>query len=88
MLSVDKVNNILGDRKEEVVTTPLLENKSSTKDVGKGIDELEDMKKAVVSIRRKGLYKFQGKSKRYTGWFKLDSEFFKTTFSTIHSKFH
>ena len=42
MLSVDKVSNFLGDRKEEVVTTPLLEKKSSTKDVDKGTDELAD----------------------------------------------
>ena len=33
----------LGDRKEEVVTTPLFENKSSTKDVEKGTDKWEDM---------------------------------------------
>ena len=43
MLSNDKVSNVLGDRKEEVVTTPLLEKKSSTKDVEEGTDELEDM---------------------------------------------
>ena len=40
MSSVDKVINVLGDRKDEVVTTPLLENKSPTKDVDKGTDEL------------------------------------------------
>ena len=49
MLSVEKVSNFLGDRKEEVVTTPLSENKSSTKDVDKGADELEYMKKEVVT---------------------------------------
>ena len=43
MLSVDKVSNFLGDRKEEVVTTPLLENKSSTKEVDKSTDEMADM---------------------------------------------
>ena len=39
---VDKVGNVLGDRKEEVVTTPFLEKKSSTKDVEKGTDKLSD----------------------------------------------
>ena len=42
MSSVEKVSNILGDRKEEVATTPLLGNKSSTKDVNEGTDELVD----------------------------------------------
>ena len=43
MLSIDKVGNVLGDMKEEVVMTPLLEKKLSTKDVDKGTDELEDI---------------------------------------------
>ena len=80
MQLVDKVSNFLGDRKEEVVTTPLLENKSPTKDVDKGTDELEYMKKTVVTIRRKGLDKFEGQSKGSTGWFKVDSEFLKKYF--------
>ena len=42
MLLRDKVSNILGDRKEEVVTTSFLEKKSLTKDVDKGTDELAD----------------------------------------------
>ena len=36
MSSNERVSNFLGDRKEEVVTTPFSENKSSTKDVDKG----------------------------------------------------
>ena len=98
MSSVEKVSNVLGYKKEEVVTTPLLEKKSSTKDVDKGTDELvdtpllekksstkdvekgtdklADMKKAVVTIRRKGLDEFEGQFKGSTGWFKLDSGFF------------
>ena len=40
---VDIVSNVLGDRKEEVVTTPLLEKKSPTKDFEEGTGELEDM---------------------------------------------
>ena len=43
MSSNEKVSNVLGDRREELVTTPLLEKKSSTNDVGKGTDELADM---------------------------------------------
>ena len=42
MSSNEKVSNVLGDRKEEVVTTPLSENKYSTKDVEKGTDKLAD----------------------------------------------
>ena len=76
MSSVDKVSNFLGNRKEEVVMTPLSENKLSTKYVDKVTGELEDMKEAVVTIRRKDLYNFEGRSKGYTGWFKLDSGFF------------
>ena len=44
MPSVEKISNILDDRKEAVFTTPLSENKSLTKDVDKGTDELEGMK--------------------------------------------
>ena len=60
--------------------TPLLEKKYSTKDVEKGNDELAGMKKAMVTIRSKGLDKFEGQSKGSTGWFKLDSGFKKKHF--------
>ena len=43
MSSNEKVSYFLGDRKEEVVTTPLSEKKPSTKYVDKGNDELADM---------------------------------------------
>ena len=85
MSSVEKFSNVLGDMKQEVVTAPFLEKKSQTKDGGKVTDELEDMIKVVVTIRRKGLYKFEGQSKGSIGWFKLDIGFLKTTFSKIHS---
>ena len=42
MSLVEKVINVLDDRKEEEVMTPLLETKSSTKDVDKGTDKLAD----------------------------------------------
>ena len=93
MSSVDKFSNCLCDGKEEVLTTPLLEKKSftkdvdkgtdkfsdtpllekksSTKDFNKGTDELADMKKSVVTIRRKYLDKFECQSKVSTGWLNL-----------------
>ena len=58
------------------IDTPLLDNKSLTKDVDKGTYELVDMKNAVVTILRKGLDKFEVQSKLFIGWFKLDSGFF------------
>ena len=56
-----------------------MEKKSSTKDVEKGTDELADMKQKVNTIRRKGLYQFEGLSIGSMGWFKLDIDFLKTT---------
>ena len=53
ILLVEKDGNILGDKKEAVVTTPFSEKKLFTNDVDKGTDELEDMKEEVVTIRRK-----------------------------------
>ena len=43
MSSNDKVSNVLGDSKQEVVTTPFSDKKSSTKDVDEGTDELAYM---------------------------------------------
>ena len=40
MSSNDKVSNVLGYRKEEVVTTPFSEKKYLTKDIEKGADKL------------------------------------------------
>ena len=60
--------------------TPLFKRKYSTKDVDKGADELEYMKKEVVTIHRKGLDKFEVKSKGSAGWFKLDSGLEKNIF--------
>ena len=80
MSSVEKVGNVLGDRKKEVVTTPLSEKKSSTNDVDKGTGELEDMKEALVTTHRKDLDKFEGQSKGSTRWFKHDSGVLKIKF--------
>ena len=40
--SNEKVSNVLGDRKEIVVTTPFYEKKSLTKGVDKGTNKLAD----------------------------------------------
>ena len=42
MSSNEKFTNFLGERKEEVVTTPFYEKKSLTKDVEKGTHKLAD----------------------------------------------
>ena len=75
MSSVEKVINGLDDRKKALVTTPFTEKKLLAKDVDKGTGKLEDMKGAVVTIRKKDVYKFESQYKGSTGWFKLDSEF-------------
>ena len=49
MSSNEKVSNVLGDRKDEVVTTSLSEKKSLTEDIDKGTNKLEDM----LSIQKK-----------------------------------
>ena len=46
---------------------------------------MSDMKQAVVTILRKGLDKFEGRSRGSKGWFKLDSGFF-LNFSTSNSE--
>ena len=43
MSSNEKVSNVLGDSKQELVTTPFSEKKSLTKDVEKGTDKLADI---------------------------------------------
>ena len=60
-----------------MVTKPLSENKSLTKDVYKGNGELEDMKEALVTIQRKDSDKFEGRSKGSTGRFNVDHKFLK-----------
>ena len=61
----------------EQENTPFLEKKYFTKNFDKGTYELAFMKKTVVTIRRKGLDKFEDQSKGSTEWFKLDGGFFK-----------
>ena len=75
MSLVEKDSNVLDNKKVAVVTTPLSEKKSLTKDFDKGTEELEDTKQAVVTIRSEDSDKFEGQSKGSTGWFNIDSEF-------------
>ena len=51
------------------------DNITTNEEVDKGTEKLEDTKEAVVTIRRKGSYRFEGRSKVSTGWFNLDHEF-------------
>ena len=51
-------------------------NITKNENVDKGTEKLEDMKEAVVTIRRKDSDKFEGQSKGSTGWFNIDSDFF------------
>ena len=71
----------MGDKKEAVVAKPFPEKKSLTNYVDKGTYELEDMKEAVVTIRRKDADNFDGRSKGYTGWFNIDSQFKKNIYN-------
>ena len=53
------------------------EKVTTSEEVDKGTKHLENMKEAVVTIRRKYLDNFEGQSKVSTGWFNLDHEFLK-----------
>ena len=72
----------------EKADTLLSGKKHLTKDVEKGTYELVFKKQKVHTIRRKGLNQFEGQSNGNQGWFKLDIEFLKTTFSESHSEFY
>ena len=73
---------------DEKAYTLLPEKKPLTKDVKKGTDELLFKKQKVHTIIRKGLNQFEGQSTGTQGWFKLDIEFLKTTYSKIHSELY
>ena len=65
--------NDVDEGTDELADMPLMEKKYSAKDVDKSTDELSDMKQAVVTMCRKGLYKFEGQSTGSKGWFILNS---------------
>ena len=58
--------------KEIVVTS---EKDTSSEEVDKGNKILDDMKEAVVTIRKNNLDNFEGQSIVSSGWFNLDHEF-------------
>ena len=51
------------------------EKVTTSEEVEKDTKKLDDMKEAVVKIRRKYLYNFEFQSKGSTGWFNLYREF-------------
>ena len=59
------------------------ENVTTSEEVEKGTKKLDDMKEAVVTIRRKYLDNFEGQSKGSTGWFNIDNVSLKIKFSTL-----
>ena len=61
---------------------------TTKEEVDKGTERLEYMKEAVVTIRRKDSDKYEGQSKRYTGWFNLDHEFQKINICTLEPEFY
>ena len=73
---------------DEKAGTLFSEKKPLTKDVEKGTDELAFNKQKLNKIHRKGLNQFEVQSTGTQGWFKLDIEFLKTTFSKSHSEFY
>ena len=59
------------------------EKVTTNDEVDKGKKKLDDMKEAVVTIRRKNLDNFESQSKGSTGWFNLDNEFLRIKVSTL-----
>ena len=58
------------------------ENITASEEVYKSYEKLQDMKEAVVTIRRKYPVKFEGQSKVYTRWFNLDHDFLRKVLYT------
>ena len=54
----------------------------------KGTKNVDDMKEAVVTIRRKDMGNFEGNYMGSTGWFNLNHEFLKRKFSTLGPDFY
>ena len=61
---------------------------TTSEEVDKGYENFEDMKEAVVMIRRKDSDKFEGQSKGSTGCFNLDHDLKKIKFSTLEPEFY
>ena len=77
------------DKGTDEKADPILSDKIPfTKGVDKGTDELEFKKQKAHTICRKGLNQFEGQSTGTQGWFKLDIEFKKTTYSKGNQEFY
>ena len=72
----------------EKADTLLSKKKPLKKDVKKVTYELAFKKQKLHTILRKGLNQFEGQPTVTQGWFKLDIEFIKTTYSKSHSEFY
>ena len=78
-----------------MVTTPFPKKKllttekvTTSEEVDKGTTNLDDTKETVVTIHRKDLDNFEGKSKVPTGWFNIYHEFLKRKSSTLEPDFY
>ena len=58
----------------------ITEKVTTSEDFEKANKNLDDMKEAVFTIRRKDLDNFEGQSKGSIGWFNFDHDFLKRIF--------
>ena len=89
--NVQKLTEKITTREEVVKCTDEVHKRTNkitaNEEVDKGTEKLKYMEDTVVTIRRKDLYKFEYKSKGYTGLFNLDHEFLNRKFSTLELEF-
>ena len=64
------------------------EKDTPSEEVDKGTRNLYYIKEPVVTIRRKYLDNFEGKSIGSTGWFNIGDELRKKKFSTLEPDFY
>ena len=64
------------------------EKVTTSEEVEKGNKVLDDMKGAMVTIRMKDLYHFEGQYKWPTSWLNLDNGFWKRKFSSLEPDFY
>ena len=63
------------------------EKVTTSEEVDKVTENLDEMKESVVTIRRKNLDNFEGQSKGSTGWFNIDNEFLKRKFLQLNQTY-
>ena len=85
----------MDDKKEAVVTTKFPKKKLLTtekvtrsEEVDKDTKKSDDMKEAVVTIRRKYSYNFEVQSNGFTCWFNIDHKFLRRKFSALEPDFY